>query len=86
MRLPIAILAAVLAASLLAACGEREQVAEGKRTYQGKRDTKAWENEPLGYVGNLNHGSTWNKGDETGWEKSIKARQLTQNEYERIGR
>ena len=84
MRPAAAILAAVLAASLLAACGEREQVAEGKRTYQGKRDTKAWDNEPLGY--SLNHGSKWNKGDQAGWEKSIKERQLTQNEYQRIGR
>jgi hypothetical protein len=26
----------------LAACGEREQLAEGERTYQGKPDTPAW--------------------------------------------
>ncbi|HYX67287.1 MAG TPA: hypothetical protein VE935_23965 [Burkholderiales bacterium] len=69
---------------LVAACGEREQVAEGKRTYQGKRDTKAWDNEPLPYA--LNHGGKWNKGDQSSWEQEIKARQLTQNEYERIGR
>ena len=84
MRLAIAIVAASLAASLLAACGDREQVAEGKRTYQGKRDTKAWDNEPLGYA--TNQGGKWNRGDQAGWEKQIKARQLTQNEYQRIGR
>ncbi len=80
------LLALILALLLVAACGEREQVAEGKRTYQGKRDTKAWDNAPLDYAANLNHGSTWNKGDEASWEQSIKARQLTQNEYQRIGR
>ena len=84
MRFSTAIVAAVLATFLLAACGEREQVAEGKRTYQGKRDTKAWDNEPLGYA--LNHGSKWNKGDQASWEQQIKTRQLTQNEYQRIGR
>ena len=78
------LVAALLGVFVLAACGEREQVAEGKRTYQGKRDTKAWDNEPLGYA--LNHGSKWSKGDQAGWEKQIKARQLTQNEYQRIGR
>jgi hypothetical protein len=84
MRLPIAIVAASLAAFLLAACGDREQVAEGQRTYQGKRDSKAWDNEPLNYA--LNHGSKWNRGDQATWEQQIKARQLTQNEYQRIGR
>lgn len=74
-------LAVVLALCLLAACGEREQVAEGKRTYQGKRDTKAWDNEPLAYGS-----GKWNKGDQASWESQIKARQMTQNEYQRIGR
>lgn len=75
------LIAALLGAFILAACGEREQVAEGKRTYQGKRDTKAWDNEPSGYGG-----QTWKKGDEASWEQAIKARQMTQNEYQRIGR
>ena len=78
------LVAALLGVFVLAACGEREQVAEGKRTYQGKRDTKAWDNEPLPYA--LNHGSKWNKGDQASWEQQIKERQLTQNEYQRIGR
>ena len=75
------LIAAVLGVFVLAACGEREQVAQGKRTYQGKRDTKAWDNEPLGYGG-----QTWKKGDEASWDQAIKARQMTQNEYQRIGR
>lgn len=78
------VLTLLLCLLLIAACGEREQVAEGKRTYQGKRDTKAWDNEPLPYA--LNHGGKWTKGDQSSWEQEIKARQLTQNEYERIGR
>lgn len=35
----IVLLLAVLG---LSACGEREQIAEGKRSYQGKPDTPAW--------------------------------------------
>lgn len=81
MRLRTAIVAASLAAFLLAACGEREQVAEGKRTYQGKRDTRAWDDSPPAYSS-----AKWVKGDEASWEAVIKARQLNQNEYERIGR
>ena len=78
------ILFLILTVCLVADCGEREQIAQGKRTYQGKRDTKAWDNEPLPYA--LNHGSKWTKGDQASWEQQIKARQLTQNEYQRIGR
>jgi hypothetical protein len=74
----------MVAALGLAACADREQVAEGKRTYQGKRDTKAWDNEPLNYP--LNHASKWTPGDQASWEREIKARQLTQNEYQRTGR
>ena len=83
-RLAFGFTAALASLLVLAACGEREQVMEGKRTYQGKRDTKAWDNEPLSYA--LNHGSKWTKGDQASWEQQIKARQLTQNEYQRIGR
>jgi hypothetical protein len=70
----------VIALLGLVACGEREQVSEGaKRGYQGKQDTKPWDNEPLAY------GSTkWTKGDEKSWETQIKARQLGQHEDKRI--
>jgi hypothetical protein len=78
------LVAAILGVLVLAACGEREQVAEGKRTYQGKRDTKAWDNEPLGYA--TSGAQTWKKGDEASWEQAIKTRQMSQNEYQRIGR
>ena len=78
------LLSLIVAVSFLAACSEREQVAEGKRTYQGKRDSKAWDNDPLGYQ--TSGSVTWKKGDQASWEQSIKARQMTQNEYQRIGR
>lgn len=63
----------------LAACGEREQIAEGKRSYQGKLDSNPWDNEPLAYGG-----GKWSKGDRASWETQIKNRQLGQNEYKRI--
>ena len=78
------VLTIILCLAFVAACGEREQVAEGKRTYQGKRDSKAWDNDPLAYQ--TNGSGTWKKGDQASWEQQIKARQMTQNEYQRIGR
>lgn len=72
----------ILAVCLIAGCGEREQVAQGKRTYQGKHDTQAWDNAPP----SSDAGGKWNKGDKASWEAEIKQRQLSQNEYERIGR
>ena len=63
----------------LVACGEREQVAEGKRTYQGKHDSSPWDNEPLAYGS-----GKWSKGDRASWEAQIKARQQGQDEYKRI--
>lgn len=59
----------LVAALALAACGEREQIVEGKRAYQGKPDS-----------------APWGDGDRAAWEAGIKTRQLTQNEYKRIGR
>jgi hypothetical protein len=72
------VLAALFA---LGACGEREQVTEAKRGYQGKRDGQPWNNEPLGYVA---ASGKWTKGDRTSWETQIKARQLGQHEDKRI--
>ena len=63
----------------LLGCGEREQVIEGKRGYQGKRDTASWDNEPLAYGS-----AKWTKGDRASWETQIKTRQLGQNEDRRI--
>ena len=77
MRKILFLLAAVFA---LAACGEREQVAESnKRGYQGKHDTQPWDNDPLAYGS-----GKWSKGDRTSWETQIKTRQLGQHEDKRI--
>jgi hypothetical protein len=71
----------VLAALGLVACADRDPVVEqpsGKR-YQGKLDTKPWDNAPLGYGD-----AKWSKGDRASWEMQLKARQLTQHEDRRI--
>jgi hypothetical protein len=75
-----ALLVLLVAASLgLAACGEREQFAEGKRAYQGKPDTLPWDNAPLSI-----DQAKWTQGDRASWEAEIKARQMTQHEYKRM--
>jgi len=73
--------AALVLAAGLGACGERDQVTVYKQgKYQGKPDTKPWENDP---AASLYTTSTWGKGDQTGWETALKARNLAQNEYTR---
>lgn len=68
------ILIAGLAGSLvlLAGCGEKSQVTVYKQgQYQGKPDKQAWDNAQF-------------KGDKVAWEKAIKARNGSQNEYARV--
>jgi len=73
--------AAVLVALGLGACGERDQVTVYKQgKYQGKPDTKPWENDS---TVNPYPGSKWNKGDKASWESAVKTRNLAQNEYTR---
>lgn len=77
-----AILAAVVAAAIvLPGCLEVEQTATPSRQgkYQGKPDSKPWENTPLAY-----ENAKWGKGDRTAWEEQIKQRQLGQHEDRRI--
>lgn len=58
---------------LLAGCGEKTQVTVYKQgQYQGKPDKQAWDNDQF-------------KNDRAAWEKTIKARNVGQNEYVRIG-
>jgi hypothetical protein len=58
---------------LLAGCGEQPQVIVYKQgEYQGKPDKKPWDNAAF-------------KNDQAAWEKTIKARNGSQNEYARIG-
>jgi len=67
------ILATVAAlAWTVAGCGEKPTVTVYKQgQYQGKPDKQPWDNDQF-------------KGDKTAWEKSVKARNLGQNEYVRI--
>jgi len=73
----------VVAALAFAACSEKEQVVVYKQgKYQGKPDNRSWDNDsPVAEL----RGGKWNKGDRMSWEEAIKQRQLTQNEYRRIG-
>lgn len=69
----IAVVAAALAAAAVAGCGEKDQVVVYKQgKYQGKADTKPWDSPEFG-------------GDKARWEERIKARNLSQNEYRRMG-
>jgi hypothetical protein len=54
------------------------QYKQGK--YQGKPDTKPWENDPASLAYTT---SKWTKGDKASWENAIKTRNLAQNEYAR---
>lgn len=79
---PLVLLAAAAVLGL-AGCGEREQTVVYKQgKYQGKPDTQPWKNEsPVAEL----RGGKWTTGDQTSWEEALKQRQLTQNEYRRIG-
>ena len=57
----------------LAACGERPQVVNYKQgSYQGKPDTPPYASAPF-------------NGNEQQWDSAIRARNVAQNEYKRIG-
>jgi hypothetical protein len=73
------LLVMALAAFALAGCGEREQVAQAERGYQGKPDGKPWDSAPLAY-----DQPKWKAGDRASWEAQLKKRQLTQHEDRRI--
>ncbi len=74
--------AALFAVLGLAGCGEQEQVVVYKQgKYQGKPDTRPWENEP---TASLYTTSKWAKGDKTSWENTLKSRNQNQNEYARV--
>ena len=74
--------AALIAVAAMTGCGEKEQVVvyqQGK--YQGKSDTKPWENDP---AASLYTTSKWKAGDKSGWETALKSRNQNQNEYTRV--
>jgi major membrane immunogen (membrane-anchored lipoprotein) len=68
------------AALALGGCGEsdKEPLAYKKGQYQGKPDTRPWDNTP-----NTWSNSSWEKGNQASWENAIKTRSLSQNEYTR---
>ncbi len=73
--------AALVAAVLVSGCGEREQVVVYKQgKYQGKPDSKPWDNDPGSALYTT---SKWTRGDKTGWETALRSRNQSQNEYTR---
>ena len=69
-KIAVALCAATFGLSLVAC--ERSQVVIYKQgKYQGKTDSQPWENEQF-------------KGDRAAWDKALKARNLSQNEYRRV--
>ena len=73
--------AALLVVFGVGACGERDQVTVYKQgKYQGKPDTKPWDNDPAAAIYTT---SKWDKGNKAGWEAAVKTRSLAQNEYAR---
>ena len=72
---------AVLIVGLVSGCGERSQVVTYKSgKYQGKPDTKPWDNEPGAALYTT---SKWTGGDQASWETAIRTRAQGQNEYNR---
>jgi hypothetical protein len=82
MRNALAAAVAVAAVLGLAGCGETSQVTVYKQgKYQGKPDTKPWDNDPA--ANNVYTTSKWTKGDKGSWERAVNTRALAQNEYTR---
>lgn len=77
----VALAAALAAAFGLSACMEVEQSGGQPKVgkYQGKPDTRPWDNTPIAY-----ESAKWTKGDKATWENQIKNRQLGQHEHKRI--
>ena len=71
--LSISVLLAVLAVS---ACGERDQTLAAGRHKSGDQP---WQGAKNGFVDPL-----WKPGDKAAWEKQLRQRAQTQNEYNRV--
>lgn len=72
MKTIIAIFVVAALPLFAAGCGEKPTVTVYKQgQYQGKPDTQPWDNDQF-------------KGDRAAWERTVKARNLAQNEYERV--
>jgi len=80
-RTAIVMALAALACGLVSGCGEREQVVVYKQgKYQGKPDTKPWDDDPGSALYTT---SKWTPGDKTSWETALRTRNQSQNEYTR---
>ena len=79
--LAIIILVGAAGAAGVAGCGERDQTASYKDgRYRGKPDGRPWDSQPPAEAA-----GGWNKGDQYGWERQVRARNDGQNENRRIG-
>lgn len=67
----IVVLAAGALALALGGCGEQKVTVYKQGQYQGKVDSRPWENDQF-------------KGNQVEWEKAVKTRNQAQNEYTRI--
>ena len=75
---------AAVAAMVLSGCGESAQQLGQATTYQqgkyqGKPDSRPYDAGPNAY----SQDKSWQAGDKSAWEKSIRTRQQAQNEYNR---
>lgn len=68
------VIALAVSVAGLAACGEKVQTAEGRRS-----DAKPWQGADAAYVAN-----GWKAGDKASWEEQMRKRAQTQNEYARV--
>ncbi len=76
MRRASMVVAALSAVVMLAACGEKEQVAtKGER----KPDAKGFSGASPSYTA-----PGWKAGDEAGWQQQLKQRAQSQNEHARM--
>ena len=71
MKRLIAIVSVALLGVGLVACEKSQVITYKQGKYQGKTDTKPWDNEQF-------------KGDQVAWEKAVKQRASNQNEYRKI--
>ena len=71
MKRLIAIVSVALLGVGLVACEKSQVITYKQGKYQGKTDTKPWDNEQF-------------KGDQVAWEKAMKQRASNQNEYRKI--
>jgi hypothetical protein len=72
MRKLLLVAVAAVLPLVAAGCGEKPTVTVYKQgQYQGKPDSQPWDNDQF-------------KGDRVAWEKAVKARNVGQNEYERV--